>query len=789
MRELLVNKFQQFSWSVCSSINKAVLLFFLFSLLSVSNAQWFWQNPLPQGNSLNDSYFVDDMLGWAVGPYGTCILTTDGGESWTNCNMPVDNNLLTVYFKDIYSGFIGDIEGNLIKTTDGGEHWFITQTFSAYINKVSFLDSNLGWLISGWSLYRTMDGGESWQILFSITSGNMYDFYFIDPSLGFIVGPSGFIVRTTNGGISWNSINSPDQDDLMKVYFKNALQGFILVNDGYLLTTSDGGLNWGYIHIGSYLRDISFNGQDQGILVGVSGTYITSDGGNSWFMRLSSNFAHSCEYLNSSDCIVLGSWGQIYKSTDEGANWQSKSPGTRNHINDITFIDDSLGYAVGDAGTILKTTDKGKNWLELSPLTNEDLRAICFSDGINGWIVGTGSVILNTTNRGQSWQSGTIPNSNYLNDVCFIDSSNGWVTGMNNKIFKTTDAGDSWILQQTSNVYDLGITSIFMVDGNNGYLCGTWGYPGVSEVYKTTNGGFTWQLVKNLLFPAYSIFFTDSSNGWLAGDFGTFRTTDAGINWNEVISHPGRGIHFYNNYGVIGGGNLYTTTNAGATWNEQSVTWELRAVFTGNNGSWAAGIFGSILFNEDLGLPVELVSFSGSEKADTVTLSWSTGTEFNNKGFEIERKSNNIWHTIGFVSGHGTTSEIQNYTYADNISDLQWSSRVYYRLKQVDYDGSFEYSQEIEVMVVLVKEYSLSQNYPNPFNPNTTISYSLPIRGIVQLIVYDVLGREVRKLVDEEQEAGKYEIEFDAEDLTSGIYVYRLSAGERVMSKKMILLK
>ncbi len=144
---------------------------------------------------------------------------------------------------------------------------------------------------------------------------------------------------------------------------------------------------------------------------------------------------------------------------------------------------------------------------------------------------------------------------------------------------------------------------------------------------------------------------------------------------------------------------------------------------------------------------------------------------------------------LAFVSGHGTTSEIQNYSYTDNLSDLDNASTVSYRLKQVDYDGSFEYSKEIEVTLTLVSDYSLAQNYPNPFNPSTTISYSIPVQGKVRLIVYDALGREVRKLVDEEKDAGNYKIEFNADGLASGIYFYRMWTPAVTITKKLILLK
>ncbi len=186
--------------------------------------------------------------------------------------------------------------------------------------------------------------------------------------------------------------------------------------------------------------------------------------------------------------------------------------------------------------------------------------------------------------------------------------------------------------------------------------------------------------------------------------------------------------------------------------------------------------------------PVELVSFSASFEENAVTLSWSTATELNNQGFEIERstdKSN--WRAIGFKEGKGTTSESHQYSFSDNLSGIT-STKLYYRLKQVDYDGTFEYSSIVEADITPF-EFLLSQNYPNPFNPTTVISFQLTENSLVTLKVYDVLGNEVATIVNEEKPAGTYRVDFDASGLASGIYLYKLKAGNFIATKKMLLMK
>jgi len=193
--------------------------------------------------------------------------------------------------------------------------------------------------------------------------------------------------------------------------------------------------------------------------------------------------------------------------------------------------------------------------------------------------------------------------------------------------------------------------------------------------------------------------------------------------------------------------------------------------------------------DDDLPLPVELLSFRGELTLQGVQLTWETATERNNAGFEVQRRNekqaNDEWQVLGFVRGRGTTTEAQSYSFLDRTA----SGKVQYRLKQVDFDGQFEYSNIIEVDAGLPKTFALEQNYPNPFNPTTLISYQLPVASNVLLKVYDVLGREVMTLVNERQEAGAYNFTLNASSLSSGVYFYRLQAGQFVQTRKMMLVK
>ena len=202
--------------------------------------------------------------------------------------------------------------------------------------------------------------------------------------------------------------------------------------------------------------------------------------------------------------------------------------------------------------------------------------------------------------------------------------------------------------------------------------------------------------------------------------------------------------------------------------------------------------FSDWTLGEPVALPVELSSFSASIIGSAIKLSWRTETETNNYGFEVERKStvkgqtSDDWTKIGFVEGYGNSNSPKNYSFTD-ASVI--SGKYSYRLKQIDNDGQFEYSKLIEVDLGVPKKYELAQNFPNPFNPNTSIKFSLPETGNVKLTVYNLLGQEIATLINGVKEAGTHTINYNAEELNSGIYIYRIESNGFNEVRKMTLIK
>lgn len=266
--------------------------------------------------------------------------------------------------------------------------------------------------------------------------------------------------------------------------------------------------------------------------------------------------------------------------------------------------------------------------------------------------------------------------------------------------------------------------------------------------------------------------------------------------------------------GTFNGKNKYTqevpplTTQHLIFWNSSSGEWFISPTATPSSPYYLAGIdspippfsgwssvgkgFDPAPIVTDTPLPVELSLFSAQFDGEVINLKWRTETEVNNYGFDIERSVNPIanqkeWTTIGFVEGHGNSNSPKNYSFVD--SDLSGADIIYYRLKQINNDGTYEYSHEVEISFISPDKYSLGQNYPNPFNPSTKIHYKIAQSEFINLSVYNVLGKEVAVLVNEIQSPGTYSVVFFADNLAGGVYFYTLETQNFTQTNKMLLIK
>jgi hypothetical protein len=207
----------------------------------------------------------------------------------------------------------------------------------------------------------------------------------------------------------------------------------------------------------------------------------------------------------------------------------------------------------------------------------------------------------------------------------------------------------------------------------------------------------------------------------------------------------------------------------------------------GNGGIPGTGIGGYVLISWEIIVPVELFAFSAYVASGNVVLNWITETELNNQKFVVERRiSEGQFVTIGNIQGNGTTTERKYYSFTDASVE---AGKYFYRLKQVDFDGSFEYSNEVSAEVTAPIQFALDQNYPNPFNPTTSISFSLAEQSFVKLAVYNLLGEVVQVLKNENMNIGSYDVSFDAASLPNGMYLYKIETAKFTSVRKMMLMK
>jgi photosystem II stability/assembly factor-like uncharacterized protein len=803
--------------------------FFLLLMIFMSSkcfSQWTWQNPLPQGNELKDISYLknNNNYGWVVGYNGTIIRNTNlddweiqnsgtteilnaiyiidqntahvvgnngmilktvnGGSAWISQNSGSIRNLNEVCFLDVNNGYVVGEYGTILKTIDGGTTWTDISTeeytgAASIIRGVDFINSSTGWICgNGGKIFKTTDGGVNWTLQSTGTTANVMDIDAIDMNIVYAVVNNNIFLSTTNSGSTWNLTSGLFTNAyLNKVEFLNSATGYVTTVYENVYKTTNSGETWseiGSTSTGDWINGLELT-NDGTVFIAGKGGRVEQYSSGTW-TKLASNFNSAYNYalvgvkfFDSNNGIVFNE-KKILKSTNGGSNWSETVVINTEPVNFYNgfFRTINTGWLVGaywtngarPVATIYKTTNGGSSWTnyEEYSIPYKFLNSIDFFDDNFGCAVGSSGVFVFTTNGGSTYSSGTISGTPTLNSIKCLSSSLYFAIGNDGIIAKTTDGASSWTTNSISGV-NTHFRDIHFYGLNNGWIVGENG-----KIYKTTDGGINWSAqTSGTANRLQNIYFINDQKGWICGDNGELLiTSDGGENWVKYNSG---------------------TSN------------QLRSVFFLNTlEGWMTGSNGTILHSTDGGLPVELTSFNASFLIGKVFLNWQTATEINNYGFDIERTSelSSEWANIGFVAGHGNSNSLKEYSFID---EPKLDNNYLYRLKQIDTDGKFTYSKEISVETYrsksLPSEYALYDNYPNPFNPTTNIRYQLPADSKVKLTVYDILGNAVVILVDKEQAAGKYEIAFDANKygLSSGVYFYRLNAGEHSYINKMILMK
>jgi photosystem II stability/assembly factor-like uncharacterized protein len=736
---------------------------------------------LPSG-TINNIFFLNNNTGYVVGASTLRLAkTTDAGLTWTvNLNPP------SATYYDVYSPndtliIITSTTGNIRRSTDGGATWATIasgQSFTIY--KIAFKDPLNGWITgsAGKALYTT-DAGLTWNNASTglPTGTTFYDIDFVGNQV-VLTGDPFYLYSTTNNGATWNTIDflAPvSNQPWTGTYYSTDFLGndFVTVGQFGLINSKFSNVNSVYTTLlrPGTIYDVWADTTGKIITVGAPSTagvfdqiFISTDGGNNWQFATTTLAANNF----SGDRYLLPAEIDAEAEDKESSDFTELVPNSTATFRSIDMIDSNLGYIVGSNSAVYRTTNGGLVWDSVTTTITpgQTLYKVDFINANTGWVFSNTSdagTIWKTTDAGVSWTqqvlTGQTGNDSRIYGAHMLNDTLGWVVNYTPRPFKTTDGGNTWTLQPLSDSYGGFLYDIQMINENLGYCVG-----GGGRFYRTTDSGNNWMydtipnIPSGVVVTNYNVNFVDANYGMISTGSGfTFATTDGGVNWTA--------------YGTSGA-TLYGLVSVRKTSNQLDI--------------YTAGSFGYVFKFQNYFIPVEMVSFNANVSGQLVALSWVTATEINNQGFAIERKSlSNDYTQIAFVSGKGTTTERQSYYYVDNVS----SGKYIYRLKQIDFDGSYTYSNEIEVDVNSPIKFALEQNFPNPFNPVTTISYSIPVDGFVNLAVYNLIGEKVAELVNSNVRAGSYQMNFDASKLSSGVYFYKLQTGSYSDTKKMILMK
>jgi hypothetical protein len=456
---------------------------------------------------------------------------------------------------------------------------------------------------------------------------------------------------------------------------------------------------------------------------------------------------------------TTGSNRGIFKSTDGGDTWTNVfATGASNYL----YIScDSLNniYVANVSNGLIYSTDGGANFITIPSSTFDGSNVNAVTCGKNGhlFVGATNGGVWRSTDYGATFTHSSLDTvsiveikvDKFNSDIIYAGGSSTSLNGF----YISTDDGQTFGTSTNS----VNIWEILQTTSNVLYIATT-GSPYPFD--KSTDGGYTWTTMSYLSSAKRGATLDLIEDIYVSGNNGVFKSTDGGVTFlNHNFTFSSNKILTYD-YKIM-------VCASGAT----------------NGGVW--------IYIDSTLIPVELSSLTAISNNGNVELNWTTATELNNSGFEIERASSSTtpvqgWKKIGFVPGYGTSTENHFYQYIDEEVE---NGTYSYRLKQIDFDGSYSYSKTVEVEVNHPYVFSLSQNYPNPFNPSTTVKYEIAQQGFVSLKVFDILGNEVAVLVKEEKVPGNYSVEFNASSITSGIYFYKLQVGDFVQTKKMILVK
>lgn len=707
------------------------ILFLTILNFSNSNAQWILRSPYPTVNDVYDfhAFNTNNIIGVTYGiSIGETMLTFDGGTTWQ-----VQSALPERPFR-----------------------------------RVTFIGNQTGYAIGGGPTdkpLKSTNGGLNWTALSTSIDTTKYGLKFIDASTGWMMGFNGFIQKTTNGGATWVSqtnsgvttktIWSTDATDANTVWGS--------ASDNTIIKSTDGGATFTLLPTifrpsTDDFRCVKFlltGSGNTGFVLGERQRIArTTNGGITWDSVYGNNTGSITLYsmdFNPTNAVglVAGTDGKILRTTNTGQTWDIITTAFTDDFFSVKFADNNTAFIGGKSGRILKSTDAGLTWTDISKrVSTGALNGVSFAGNSVGFISGNSGFITKTTNEGLTYSIQTSGVTTQLANVKAVTPNVVYIAGYNGVILATTNGGTNWISQSsTAGTNDL--LAVDFLNTTTGFIGGEGGV-----VLKTTNGGTNWNALTppEPTFLTWSMDFLNENTGYVCGSLNgkVYKTTNSGQSWVQQVNDGSMigmfAIAFANELtGFASGsaGKMYSTTNGGTNWV--------------NSANLGQSIWGMDFANALTGIAVGGGGYTFMTTDGGVTWAAPPRRSFNQLNAVHFNDDGNLAWAVGNL---GTVVEYDN----PLVNVTQTSTGV-------------------------PEKFILSQNFPNPFNPSTKINYELPISNYVTLKIFDMMGREVYELVNANQNAGSYSVMFNASNLSSGIYYYKLSAGEFVETKKMLLVK
>jgi photosystem II stability/assembly factor-like uncharacterized protein len=728
-------------------VRKSVLGVLTVTLLAAAPAgatgyEFEWANPVPQGNGLYAMDFEDSLIGYAVGSKGTCMKTTDGGQTW------IDQTSFPTFIKNLRDVMVmgpGDLiavgeNPGIFRSLDGGQSWTaVPNPSTETLNNVEVIAGDTLSAVGDLGhVLRSTDGGGTWSFLPSPGGAQTFDQYWFNGQVGYVVGVH-VSRQTSDGGQTWDPMPGvPEPNTYTKIHFLDSQNGW-LIQHFTTYRTTDGGTTWFEKHP-PVLQGPHY--QEEVVFIDASHRFVVSflEGAIIWetiddglnftivYSRTRTAGYTDIERLADGSMVVCSTYGDLLRSTDTGQTWvnftQSPDDADRSRLTVMTLLPGGKAYAGGNDFSWLTSTDGGNAWeIPPTPPDIEGVRAIEFRNDdfglAGGYKTNNPSTVHRTTDGGGNWIShlltGGFVGSVYGiaipgDTTCYAVTYGGVPI---NHVFRSRDSGQSWEDVTNEIPTDGRFWSVFFTDVDTGFVAG-----GTSSkdalLWMTVNAGDSWAPVATSGVEATieDMHWMGTDTGIVFNHDGGYRTTDGGATWTEVISGGVRGADFRDGlHGVAGhssGESVWLTSDAGITWESVAYPWEQGplGVLSVPDGFYVCGDGTTIL---------------GGHERDPTSVSG------------------------GIPPGAGSSSALLSVA-------------------------------------------------PNPFNPTTTIRFEVPKSGSIVLAVYDVSGRRVVTLATGHHQAGPYKTTWNGTNdrgqvVGSGVYFVNLNGRGFNATSKTILLK